>query len=107
MPRSDQDRPTRQRIIGTAVATVALEALSLWARSGKLGGNIIVRCRNGHLFTTIWIPAASVKSLRLGPWRVQRCPIGHHWTVVTPVKAADLSAHELRVARRVRDIRLP
>ena len=107
MSRSDQDRPTRQRIIGTAVATVVLEALSLWARSGKLGGNIIVRCRNGHLFTTIWIPAVSVKSLRLGPWRVQRCPVGHHWTVVTPVKAADLSARELRAARGVRDIRLP
>jgi hypothetical protein len=67
----------------------------------------VVRCRKDHLFTTIWIPAASVKSLRLGWWRVQRCPVGHHWSLVTPVNEADLSDDQRRVASEHRDIRIP
>jgi hypothetical protein len=68
---------------------------------------VIVRCRDGHLFTTIWIPAASVKSLRLGPWRVQRCPVGNHWSLVTPVKRSELSDEELAFAAQHRDARVP
>jgi hypothetical protein len=88
-------------------AAVVFETAALWVRSGRLSGNVIVRCRHGHLFTTIWIPAASVKSLRLGLWRVQHCPVGHHWTVVAPVKEADLTAQEQRAAREHHDIRVP
>ena len=79
----------------------------MWVRSHRLGGNIVVRCRKGHLFTTIWIPAASLKSLRLGWWRVQHCPVGHHWTVVTPVKETQLSDAERQIAREHHDIRIP
>jgi hypothetical protein len=88
-------------------AAVLFETGALWVRSHRLGGNVVVRCRDGHLFTTIWIPVASVKSLRLGWWRVQRCPVGHHWTVVTPVKEADLSDDERRTASEHHDLRLP
>ena len=88
-------------------AAVLLEAAALWLRSGRLRPHILVRCRAGHLFTTIWIPGASVKSLRLGPWRVQRCPVGHHWTVVTPVRDADLSSRQRRAASKHHDIRIP
>ena len=77
------------------------------SRSGKLGGRVVVRCRQGHLFTTLWIPGASLKSVRLGPWRVQRCPVGRHWSVVTPVKEASLSSSELDAARSTRDARIP
>jgi hypothetical protein len=94
--------------VGVAIAAAVLgETLATWIRSHRLGGNLVVRCRDGHLFTTIWIPAASVKSLRLGWWRVQRCPVGHHWTVVTPVLEADLSRTERRLARKRRDARVP
>ena len=89
------------------IAGVLLETLATWLRSGRLGGHIVVRCRAGHLFTTIWIPAASVKSLRLGFWRLQRCPVGHHWTVVSPVKEASLTEEERRTAAEHRDIGLP
>ena len=90
-----------------SIATaVFFETAALWVRSGRLGGNVIVRCRDGHLFTTIWIPAASVKSLRLGLWRVQHCPVGHHWTVVA-LKEGDLTDEERRVAREHHDIRVP
>ena len=84
-----------------------LEAVALRIRSGRLGGNVVVRCRRGHLFTTIWIPGVSVKSIRLGWWRVQRCPVGHHWSIVVPVREAELSRRDARRAREFRDIRVP
>lgn len=89
------------------IASVLTEMLATWLRGGRLGGNLVVRCRQQHLFTTIWIPAASVKSVRLGPWRLQRCPVGHHWTIVSPVNEADLTEEERRTAGEHRDIRLP
>lgn len=72
-----------------------------------MGGNTVVRCRAGHLFTTIWVPGISIKSLRLGWWRLQYCPVGKHWTIVVPVKVADLSDEQRESAQQVRDIRLP
>ena len=73
----------------------------------KVGGNTIVRCRQGHLFTTIWVPGASLKSIRLGWARLQRCPVGKHWSLVTPVKDAELTDDERRDAAQHRDIRIP
>jgi hypothetical protein len=90
-----------------AVAVILAETIGLWLRTGRVGGNIVVRCGQGHLFTTLWIPAASVKSLRLGWWRVQRCPVGHHWSLVTPVNEAELSEADRRAAHEHHDIRLP
>jgi hypothetical protein len=49
----------------------------------------------------------SFKSVRLGRWRLQRCPVGSHWTLVTPVKPLDLTEDELRGARAHRDVRIP
>jgi hypothetical protein len=65
-----------------------------------------VRCGQGHLFTTIWIPAASLKALRLVGTRYQRCPVGHHWSRVRPIDAqADPAA--AREAAAVHDRRIP
>lgn len=86
---------------------VALEAAAIWMRTGQLGGNVVVRCRQGHLFTTIWIPAVSLKSLRLGWWRYQHCPVGRHWSLVAPVRAAQLSDAERQEAAAHHDIRIP
>jgi hypothetical protein len=66
-----------------------------------------VRCRDGHLFTTIWIPFASLKALRLGRRRFQRCPVGHHWSTVTPVDKTNAPATELEAAAAVHDLRIP
>jgi hypothetical protein len=44
----------------------------------KVGGNVVVRCRQSHLFTTIWIPGGLLKGLDLVVARVQRCPVGMH-----------------------------
>ena len=99
-------RRRRRRTLIIAAAFL-LEPLAMWLRGYPLGGNLVVRCREGHLFRTLWIPGVSLKALRFAWWRVQRCPVGHHWSVVTPVKESDLSARERRLANRRTDIRIP
>jgi hypothetical protein len=88
-------------------AAVFLEAAAMKLRGYPLGGHIVVRCRRGHLFTTLWIPGVSVKAIRLGWWRIQRCPVGRHWSLVTPVKPVELTEDEQRLARGREDARLP
>jgi hypothetical protein len=73
----------------------------------KLGGDVVVRCREGHLFTTIWIPLMSLKAVRLGWIRWQYCPVGEHWTLVTPVRDEDLTDRERWIAEHYHDVRLP
>jgi hypothetical protein len=93
--------------MAVVVAAVGIEAAALWLRTSQLGGEVMVRCRRGHLFSTIWIPGASVKALRLLGRRFQRCPVGGHWSLVTPVRESELSEDEVRQAREHKDIRLP
>jgi len=76
-------------------------------RGYNMGGNVVVRCRQGHLFTTIWIPGASLKAVRLGWFRLQRCPVGKHWSLVTPVRVSELTEEERRLAEENRDVRIP
>jgi hypothetical protein len=90
-------------VIGLYVVGTILARL----RGYRFGGNVIVRCRQGHLFTTIWLPGASLKSVRLGWWRFQHCPVGDHWSIVSPVKDDDLSEDEKRLAAEYRDTRIP
>jgi hypothetical protein len=105
---SSTRKASKRRRIGLLAAVVFLvETAGLWLRTRRIGGNVIVRCRAGHLFTTIWIPAASVKSVRLGLYRVQRCPVAHHWSLVTPVNQDELTEDERRFARDHHDIKLP
>ncbi len=97
----------RSRAMAIFAAGVGVELASLRRRGYRFGGNVVVRCRDGHLFTTIWIPGGSLKALRFGWWRFQRCPVGRHWTFVTPVSRASLSAGELADATAAKDIRIP
>jgi hypothetical protein len=64
---------------------------------------VVVRCRRGHLFITVWVASASTHRLDLGWARVQRCPVGNHLTLVVPVKDSDLTSEQRRVARQNRD----
>jgi hypothetical protein len=91
-------------IVAGAITGVTLIARRL---GYKLGPNTVVRCRKGHLFTTIWIPGVKLKALDLGPARVQRCPVGKHWSLVAPVRDEDLTDEERQFAREHRDIRIP
>ena len=89
------------------IATIVVEAAVLRQRGYGIAGNVVVRCQKGHLFTTIWVPGASLKSIRLGWWRYQRCPVGSHWSIVTPVRESDLTRRQRRSAHANRDIRIP
>jgi hypothetical protein len=89
------------------LALALAEPVAMKLRGYPIGGNLVVRCRRGHVFTTLWIPGVSVKAIRLGWWRVQRCPVGNHWSVVTPIRTSELTAGDRRRARRHRDVRLP
>jgi hypothetical protein len=76
-------------------------------RGYKLGPDTVVRCRDGHLFTTVWIPGASFKAIRLGLVRYQRCPVDGRWTFVTPVRDDDLTDADRMIAAQHRDLRIP
>jgi hypothetical protein len=89
------------------LASVLAEAAAMRARGYPIGGNLIVRCRRGHLFTTLWIPGASFKAFRLGWVRFQWCPVGRHWSLVTPVKDSELSTKQKDLAHSEHDLRLP
>ncbi len=73
----------------------------------NLGPNTVVRCRQGHLFTTVWIPGVKLKELDLIVARVQRCPVGQHWSLVVPVKEENLTDSERQFAKAHHDIRVP
>ena len=101
--------------IMTAVTVIAMVALALGAitvaarRMGysRIGGDTVVRCRAGHLFTTLWIPGASLKAIRLGMSRFQYCPVGKHWTLVTPVRDSELTDEDREFASQHHDARVP
>ncbi len=76
-------------------------------RGYNFGGDVIVRCSEGHLFTTVWVPGVSVKAIRLGWLRLQRCPVGEHWSAVSPVRDEDLTEAERYLAAQHRDGPLP
>lgn len=95
-------------IVVVTVAVLAVGTVVARRRGySGIGGNAIVRCSKGHLFTTIWVPGASFKSIRLGRSRFQHCPVGHHWALVTPVKDSDLTDDDRRLAAEHRDVRIP
>ena len=66
-----------------------------------------VRCSQGHLFTTIWVPMASLKAVRLGFRRYQHCPVGRHWATVTPLDPATTDPADLEAAAAVHDVPIP
>jgi hypothetical protein len=105
-PEQEGRRKGRKRFV-ISLASIVAEAAILRFRAGKFGGRVVVRCREGHLFTTLWIPGASVKALRLGWVRLQRCPVDKHWGLVTPVRESELSDDEARLAREHRDVQVP
>jgi len=72
-----------------------------------MGGDTVVRCSQGHLFTTLWVPGASLKAVRLGSTRYQRCPVCQKWRMVVPVPDSELTEVDRRTAAEHHDSRIP
>ena len=111
VPESDNSgasaRGRRRKRLAIVAAGVLAETIPLWRHGYGIGGKVVVRCGKGHLFTTIWLPGASLKSFRLGSRRFQYCPVGRHWSLVHLVRKSDLSARQLRAANKRSDMRIP
>jgi hypothetical protein len=100
--------PRRKVAVLAGVAAFYLAATVVARRLGyRVGGNVVVRCRRGHLFTTLWVPGATFKALKLGWWRLQWCPVGKHVSLVSPVRDSDLTAEQKREAEQHHDVRVP
>ena len=100
----------RKRGLAITAGVIVAYAVGTWVAMNQgysFGRNVVVRCQQGHLFTTVWIPGVSVKSLRLGLWRVQWCPVGRHVTLVSLVKNADLTEEERESAAEHHDVPIP
>jgi hypothetical protein len=67
----------------------------------------IARCEDGHLFETPYVQNVSFKAVRLGPERLQRCPVGRHWAKVTFPAAGELSEAERETAHQHRTSPIP
>jgi hypothetical protein len=100
-------RKRRLAVFGGVVAAYAVGTVIAMRHGYRFGTNVPVRCRDGHLFSTVWIPGASVKALRLGLWRVQWCPVGRHLTLVTLLKDANLTDAERAFAAEHHDVLVP
>jgi hypothetical protein len=104
----DEEVPLLAVVPLVVLAVVIVGGTLVGRRRGyNLGGNVIVRCQAGHLFTTIWVPGVSLKAVRLVWVRLQRCPVGDHWTFVTPVRESDLTDEERWFAEKHHDVWMP
>ncbi len=93
--------------LGLAILAVVVAVLLLaGARSGDRFERI-ARCRAGHLFMSSVVPGASLKAVRLGRVRFQRCPVGNHWTLVGWVDPSTLTPEEISRAHERHDVRIP
>jgi hypothetical protein len=104
---------TLTQILLYALALVLLVVVAVRAgrmsqlRGYRFGRDVIVRCRDGHLFMTTWIPMVSFKAIRLGLVRYQYCPVGDHLTAVRLMRDEDLTPAERLAASRHRDNGVP
>jgi hypothetical protein len=94
-------------VVVVLVLVLVVQTVVLRRRGYSVGGRTVARCRQGHLFTTLWIPGASLKAVRLGWARYQFCPVGRHWSLVVPVKDADLTDEQRAEAAAHRDTSIP
>lgn len=92
-------------VVIVVAALLAFLVGALWARRKGFTkpGEVVARCRKGHLFVTVWAARASRRQIDLGWARIQRCPVGDHWTLVVPVDRSTLTPEDKKLASKHRD----
>lgn len=100
---------SKRRLIaaGTVAAAYAAGTVAAKRMGYTFGRDVVVKCRAGHVFSTSWIPGGSLKSVRLGWWRLQWCPVGKHVSLVHPVKESEMTDEERAAAAASPDTRIP
>jgi hypothetical protein len=76
-------------------------------RGFKFGRDVIVQCGAGHYYTTIWVPGVSLKAVRWGAIRFQRCPVGKHWASARLVNPKEVTPEISEIAAQHHDVRIP
>ena len=90
-------------IVVAAALAFAAGAVLAHRQGYKQKGEVVARCRRGHLFTTVWVARFSIRRLDLGWAKIQRCPVGHHLSVVVPVDEATLTKEDKKAAKEYND----
>ncbi|MFC5909682.1 hypothetical protein [Streptacidiphilus monticola] len=67
---------------------------------GKHVERTVVRCAEGHLFSTASFPMQNLGAGRIGPGRLIRCPQCARLRSAVPAELAKLSQDEIRQALR-------
>jgi hypothetical protein len=107
MKRPKTSAKRRRTLVAVVVFYVVATIVARRRGYSGIGGRTLVRCRQGHLFRTIWVPGVSIKAIRLGWYRAQFCPVGRHWTLVSPVKDVDATLNAPRLSLVPDDLPLP
>lgn len=96
-------------ILVVVVVVLLIGRVVIGRRRGYAGDatHRIVRCSKGHVFTTVWLPGVSFKSIRLAGARYQYCPVGSHWSLVRPVPEDELTDEDRQSAEQYRDSGIP
>ena len=93
--------PRRRRLL---MAAFVLADVALIGARGGLGRSSVA----GKGTCTDDLGSGSVAELlRLGRRRLQYCPVGRHWSLVTRVARSELDEDERRLAAARRDLPLP
>jgi hypothetical protein len=99
--------PRSRLPIGIVVMVLVIGTVVARRLGYNIGGHVVVRCRQGHLYTTLWIPGIKLKGLDFGLARWQYCPVGQHWSLVTPVRESDLTEEQRALAHAHHDLPIP
>lgn len=65
-----------------------------------------VICSEGHVYGSVWVPLASLKAIRLGNRRLQRCPICGRFRMTRRVPPEEQTPEVLAAAEQRHDTRL-
>jgi hypothetical protein len=90
-------------IVVAAIVAFLVGALLARRRTRARREQTIARCRQGHLFVTMWGGRGSFRLFDLGWACIQRCPVGGHLTLVYPVDEATLTSERKKQAKKCRD----
>jgi len=82
---SPRDQIAALLLLLALLALVAVITRRLAGAITQQSTNVLVRCREGHTFTTRWLPYATVTAMRLRA-RYDYCPVGRHWSLITQVQ---------------------